>query len=285
MNILTFDIEDWYCCDYISRDFDWNKHEVRIYDGVMRILEELDRRNQKASFFCLGWIAEHHPDVVKEIYKRGHHIGCHSYQHELAFRFSPKSFMDDTLKAKSIIEDVIGEEVNAFRAPGFSITKNNVWALQVLAELGFRYDCSMFPAHHDCGGMPTYGKGEPKLIDVGEGKIIKEFPINPHNFMGRPITFSGGGYFRLFPYWLINIWAHKGDYMMTYFHPRDFDLGQPLMKNLPLIRIFKSYVGIRGAFSKFQKMLDSYEFVDIQSADNVISWDSFPVITLSQLKG
>lgn len=284
MNILTFDIEDWYNCDFISGDFDWDKHEVRIYQGVYRILEELEKRNQKGTFFCLGWIAERHPDVIRSIQKHGHHIGCHSYQHELSFRFDEKAFKADTLKAKHLIEDVTGEEVNAFRAPGFSITKNNTWALRCLAEMGFSYDCSMFPAPHDYGGMPSYGEGVPKRIDVGNERIIKEFPINIHQVMGKHIVFSGGGFFRLFPYWLIDYWGKHSDYMMTYFHPRDFDKGQPIMKNLPTMRRFKSYVGIKGAFTKFRRLLDHYEFYSVEQADKLIDWDTIPIIQLDGLK-
>lgn len=284
MNLLTFDIEDGYNCDFISGDFNWDKHEVRIYQGVNRILTELEKRNQKGTFFCLGWIAERHPDVIRSIQKQGHHIGCHSYQHELSFRFDEKTFKADTLKAKRLIEDVTGEEVNAFRAPGFSITKNNTWALYCLAEMGFRYDCSMFPAPHDYGGMPSYGEGVPKRIDIGDGRIIKEFPINIHRIMGKHIVFSGGGFFRLFPYWLINHWGRHSDYMMTYFHPRDFDEGQPVMKNLPAVRRFKSYVGIKGAFTKFQRLLDHYEFYNVEQADELINWDTIPIIQLDSLK-
>lgn len=284
MNLLTFDIEDWYNCDFISGDFDWDKHEVRIYQGVYRILEELEKRNQKGTFFCLGWVAERHPDVIRAIQNHGHHIGCHSYQHELSFRFDEKAFKADTLKAKHLIEDVTGEEVNAFRAPGFSITKNNTWALRCLAEMGFIYDCSMFPAPHDYGGMPSYGEGVPKRIDVGDERIIKEFPINIHQVMGKHIVFSGGGFFRLFPYWLINHWGKHSGYMMTYFHPRDFDKGQPIMKNLPAMRRFKSYVGIKGAFAKFQRLLDHYEFYNLEQADKLINWDVIPIIQLDDLK-
>lgn len=257
---------------------------MRIYQGADRILTELEKRNQKGTFFCLGWIAERHPDVIRSIQKQGHHIGCHSYQHELSFRFDEKTFKADTLKAKCLIEDVTGEEVNAFRAPGFSITKNNTWALYCLAEMGFRYDCSMFPAPHDYGGMPSYGEGVPKRIDVGDGRIIKEFPINIYRIMGKHIVFSGGGFFRLFPYWLINHWGRHSDYMMTYFHPRDFDEGQPVMKNLPAVRRFKSYVGIKGAFTKFQRLLDHYEFYNVEQADELINWDTIPIIQLDSLK-
>lgn len=154
MNILTFDIEDWYNVDFITQDFNWDKYEVRIYEGVDRILERLEKDNINGTFFCLGWLAEKHPTIIKRISDMGHHIGCHSYQHQLFFRFTPEEFRFDTNKAKLLIEDVIGKEVNAFRAPGFSITKNNLWALDILIELGFKYDCSIFPANHDYGGFP-----------------------------------------------------------------------------------------------------------------------------------
>lgn len=284
MNILTFDIEDWYNCDFLSGNFDWSHYEVRIYQGVERILEELEKRNLKGTFFCLGWIAEHHPDVVREIHKQGHHIGCHSYQHELSFRFDEQGFMQDTLKAKHLIEEVIGEEVDAFRAPGFSITKNNVWALRSLAEMGFKYDCSMFPAPHDYGGMPSYGEGIPKRIDLGQGMMIKEFPINIHSIAGKHLVFSGGGFFRLFPYWLIRRWAKGSDYMMTYFHPRDFDTGQPVIKTLPLKRRFKSYVGIKSAFAKFQHLLGDFDFSNVREVDRRIDWTAAPILKLAELK-
>jgi polysaccharide deacetylase family protein (PEP-CTERM system associated) len=283
MNILTFDIEDWYNCDFISNDFNWDKYEVRIYKSVNVILEELNKRNIKGTFFTLGWIAEKHPDVLRIISEGGHHIGCHSYQHELSFRFDMKEFRNDTLKAKEKIEDVIGKEVNAFRAPGFSITQKNKWALSILHDIGFIYDCSIFPAYHDYGGMPSYGKSIPQLIELGEGRIIKEFPINIHSFLGKNIVFSGGGFFRLFPYWLIRRWGKEAKYVMTYFHPRDFDYGHPVIKSLPLMRRFKSYVGIKGAFIKFQKMLDDFEFINLEQADELMNWKQTPILTLDNL--
>lgn len=279
MNILTFDIEDWYNCDFISEDFNWDKYEVRIYDGVGRILDELAKRNQKGTFFCLGWLAEHHPSIIKRIADEGHQVGCHSYQHELATRFTPQQFREDTYKAKSLIESVIGKEVDAFRAPGFSITENNPWALKVLVELGFKSDCSVFPAHHDYGGMPNYGKGEPALLKYGDA-IIKEFPINIHSLLGKDLVFSGGGFFRLFPYPLIKSWGKQSAYMMCYLHPRDFDTGQPVIKSLPLKRKFKSYVGISGAFPKFQKLLSDFEFMNVEEADSIIDWPKAKTIVL-----
>ncbi len=279
MNILTFDIEDWYNCDFISEDFDWSKYEVRIYEGVDRILDELAVRNLKGTFFCLGWLAEKHPVVIRKIYQAGHQIGCHSYQHELSTRFSPDEFKQDTYKAKSLIEDTIGVEVNCFRAPGFSITQNNLWAFEVLSCLGFKYDCSVFPAHHDYGGLPDYGTAEPSLLNYN-GYSIKEFPINTHSIFGRNLIFSGGGFFRLFPYWLIRRWGRQAPYMMTYFHPRDFDPRQPVIKTLPRMRRFKSYVGLETAFPKFQQLLADFKFVNVAEADSMIDWAAVKSITL-----
>jgi len=169
MNILSFDIEDWYNCDFISSDLNWDKYEVRIDQGVERILYELENRHLKATFFCLGWIAEKYPDVIRRIHAQGHHIGCHSYQHQVIFRFDRAGFKKDTMKAKNLIEDLIGESINAYRAPGFSITEKSVWALEVLAELGFEYDCSLLPAAHDYGGFLSYGKGEPARLLLPNG--------------------------------------------------------------------------------------------------------------------
>lgn len=280
MNILTFDIEDWYNCDFISEDFSWDKYECRIYDGVRRILDELEKRNLKGTFFCLGWLAEKHPSIIKEIADKGHQVGCHSYQHQLSFRFTPEQFIEDTFKAKRAIENVIGKEVTMFRAPGFSITKQNTWSFDCLVEMGFKYDCSVFPATHDYGGIPNYGKAEPCIIRTAKGNIIKEFPINIHHICGKNIVFSGGGFFRFFPYFIIRKWAKETDYMMTYFHPRDFDKDQPVIKSLPLLRRFKSYVGINGAFKKWRKFLSDFEFVSIEEADKKIDWNNIKNIQL-----
>lgn len=273
MNILTFDIEDWYNCDFITANADWDKFEVRIYDGVERILEELDNRKIKATFFCLGWIAEKHPDVIRWIYKQGHHIGCHTYKHELLYRFDKDAFRTDTEKSKKLIEDLIGKKVDAFRAPGFSVNKKNLWVFDILSELDFTYDASIFPASHDYGGFPEFGISEPVLLDLPNGAIIKEFPMTTATIFGKSIVFSGGGFFRLFPYHVISHWSNRSPYLMTYFHTRDFDPGQPVLESLPLLRKFKSYVGLSTSFNKFKLLLDNFNFESIEEADKNINWD------------
>jgi peptidoglycan-N-acetylglucosamine deacetylase len=272
MNILTFDIEDWYNCDFLTQDFNWDKYEVRLYEGIDRILSALDSAQLKGSFFCLGWVAEKHPEIIRRIHAEGHHIGCHSYQHELAFRFDKEDFRQDTDKSRKLLEDITGTNVNAFRAPGFSITENNSWALEVLSELGFEYDCSIFPAAHDYGGYPSFGKAEPVIFKLPNGAELKEFPINFHSMMGRNLVFSGGGFFRLFPYHLIHKWGKSSSYLMTYFHTRDFDPEQPMIESLPLMRKFKSYVGLKHSYAKFQHLLRDFNFVDVESADKLVDW-------------
>lgn len=280
MNILTFDIEDWYTCDYLTKNQNWDSYEYRVDKTLIPILEELEKRKIKGTFFCLGWLAEKHPDIIKEIDYRGHHIGCHSYKHELATRFSRSEFYDDTKKAKDLIEKVICKPVVAYRAPGFTITENNLWAVDVLIELGFKYDCSVFPSYHDLGGMPSFGTAEPVLLKTKSDRTIKEFPLNIHKILGQSLVFSGGGFFRFFPYWLIRNWGKKSDYMMTYFHPRDFDTGQPMIKTLPVKRKFKSYVGISRNFRKWRRLLDDFKFENLETADNLIDWSKQRVVKI-----
>lgn len=279
MNILTFDIEDWYCHDVESGNKKWNKLECRIYEGVDRILDSLAERNLKGTFFIVGWLAEHHPSIIRKIAEAGHQIGCHTYQHELLTNFDKKAMFEDTRKAKLLIEDAIGKKITAFRAPAFSITKENLYAFDVLGELGFTIDCSIFPTKRDFGGMPDYGASEPRILEHN-GYQFKEFPINPATVLGKEIVFSGGGYFRLFPYSLIKRLTASQDYTMTYFHPSDFDPGQPDMSHLSIRQRIKNRIGLKSAYGKYLKYLDDFDFVNLETAIGVIDWDKYPKIVL-----
>lgn len=280
MNILSFDIEDWYNSDFISGDFEWDKFEYYIDKAFLPVLDEMDRRGLRSTCFCLGWLAEKHPEIIHEIARRGHQIGCHSYQHELSFRFTPEQFIKDTMKAKKLLEDVSGQAVDVFRAPGFSITEKNTWAIDCLVEMGFKYDCSVFPAAHDYGGMPHYGASEPTILKTKSGSTIKEFPINIHHVLGRNVVFSGGGFFRFFPYAIIKKWARESSYMMTYFHPREFDPKTPKVESLPLMRKFKTYVNVGGNFKKWKRLVSDFEFVNIAEANKQVDWSKVRLVQL-----
>lgn len=281
MNILTFDIEDWYNHDDYSQDFEWDKFEVRLYEGVDKILCALDERNIKASFMCLGWIAEKHPSIIRKISDNGHHIGCHSYQHQLATRFSKAEFREDTYKAKSLLEDVSGQAVDAFRVPSFSITTSNKWAFEILAELGFVYDCSVFPSQHEFGGIPGF-PASPTIISTSKGDL-KELPINLGNVLGREIVYTGGGYFRIFPYGKLKKMTQASQYIMSYFHPSDFDPGQPHMPQLSAMRQLKNRIGLKGSYKKFCRYISDFEFVDILKADTMIDWSKCKTIKLEDI--
>jgi len=279
MNILTFDVEDWFCHDNYTQDFNWHKYEVRINKGMDLILDELENQNQKGTFFCLGWIAENQPYLIKQIHNRGHQIGCHSYQHQLATRFNKIEFLNDTEKSQKLLEDLIGEKIKLFRAPSFSITNSNLYIIEALVELGFEIDCSVFPTTRECGGLPNYGIAEPAYLNY-KGLKLKEFPINYNTIFGKTVIFSGGGYFRILPYFMSKYLTQKSDYVMSYFHPSDFDPDQPSMKQLSALRRWKNEVGLNGAFDKFRKYIHDIGFINIAEAEKLVDWNKVRNIIL-----
>ena len=195
-------------------------------------------------------------------------VGSHTHLHQLAYEQDRKTFYNDVEKSIKTLEDCTGKKVTSFRAPGFSITKNNKWAFEVLHELGITKDSSVFPAGRAHGGLPSYSSAIPSIIEYN-GIKLKEFPINTHTILGKPFIFSGGGYFRLLPYKTIKNWTIQSNYVMTYFHPRDFDIGQPIVPGLSLPRRFKSYVGIKNCKPKLEQWLSDFDFIDLNQADKI----------------
>ncbi len=279
MNILTFDIEEWFHIldnNSTKTEKDWDKFEERIYLNMDRIFRLLEDTQSKGTFFCLGWIARKYPDVIKRIDAAGYEIGTHSDLHQLAYEQSKEEYSKDLERSIKSLEDIIGKKVISYRAPGFSLKEENKWVFDVLAENGIEFDCSVFPAKRSHGGFEQFGIAEPCLINVN-GHTIKEFPINLSNILGSKLIFSGGGYFRLLPYPMIKSMAHKTNYLMTYFHPRDFDPEQPMIKELSLVRKFKSYYGLGGCYGKLKSFLDDFTFIDLREANERINWDEVPV--------
>ena len=280
MNILTFDIEEWFHLldnDSTKTEYEWNHFEPRIHANIQRIFNMLDKHNQKASFFCMGWMAERFPEVIREIVDRGYEIGSHTHLHQLVYEQSPLEFKNDVEKSIKTLEDVSGKKVRYFRAPGFSIVEENLWAFEILADLGIEIDCSVFPAHRSHGGLPNFSSSGPTIIEYA-GKQMKEFPINTYKILGKNIIFSGGGYFRIIPYHFLKKYTEKSLYLMSYLHPRDFDSEQPIIKELSLARKFKSYVGLKGAMPKLDKWLTDFDFVDLNEADSLVDWNKVKII-------
>lgn len=282
MNILTFDVEEWFHLldNSSTRSAEqWKNFEVRIHENMDRIFRILDDTNTRATFFIIGWIARTYPEVVKQIAEK-YEIGSHTMNHQLVWQQNRDEFRQDVDSSIKLLEDITGKSVRCFRAPGFSIRESEAWAFETLVDLGIEIDCSVFPAHHAHGGMPSYGKGEPAILKR-HGRILKEFPISTKELGGRHLIYSGGGYFRLFPYWLIKKWAKEDkDYLLSYIHPRDLDAGQPVISELPLSRKFKSYVGLKGAESKLRRFLTDFEFGDIGEAEKGVDWEKVKILTL-----
>lgn len=274
MHILTFDLEDWFhILDHESTksEIKWLEFEQRFEKGLDVILELLASLNQKATFFCVGWVARKYPHCIKQIAKSGFELASHSDMHQLIYGQNRGEFLDDVRRSILTIEDITGEKVRAYRAPGFSLTKQSLWMLEALVDLGVEIDCSVFSSRRAHGGLPGAEIWGPTKIKVANG-LLREFPVSALRYANVNMFFSGGGYFRLLPYFLINFAMRRSDYVMTYFHPRDFDSGQPLLNDLGLLRKIRTYFGVRSAFPKLRRLLRDFNFIDLRTADELIDW-------------
>ena len=282
MNILTFDIEDWF---HILDNEDtkgvnqWKSFDSRVEIGLEKIFDILQECNVSATFFVLGWIAEKYPWIVKKINERNYEIGSHTHYHQLIYSQNKKIFHNDVEKSIKILQDLTGNKVKYFRAPGFSLVDSTLWAFEVLSELKIEIDCSIFPSKRAHGGFPNFKESVPSVINYKNHRI-KEMPMNKSSFFGREYIYSGGGYFRFIPYWLIKKNTKKAKYVMTYFHPRDFDSEQPMAPGLSISRKFKSYVGINGCKKKLIRWINDFDFIDISEANKTIDWNKSPLINL-----
>lgn len=284
MKILSFDIEDWFHIldnKETESEKEWLTFPSRIEIGVDRILQLLNDTNQTATFFCLGWIAEKYPNVIKSIVCNGHHLATHSYSHQLAYNQTRIEFEEDLNRSIDVLQQISGKKIDTYRAPGFSIKSKNFWVFELLAKNGILNDCSIFPANRAHGGIPDYEVAYPSLIEYQNTKI-KSFPINTTKFLGKEFIYSGGGYFRLLPLWYLKRNFLKDDYIMTYFHPRDFDPKQPIAPGLDFVRKFKSYVGLNSAYPKLESLLKEHQFMSVDMAINVINWNSVEKIILDK---
>lgn len=281
MKILTVDVEDWFhILDHSSTatEAEWASFPSRLESGLERILDAFDRHGQKGTFFILGWVARKHPDAVAEIARRGHEIATHSDMHSLVYTQTPEIFEDDLQRSLDAIEAAANIRPTAYRAPGFSITEASTWAFQILARNGITTDCSVFPAIRSHGGLPNFPHGGPCLLETIDGNKLRSFPISFGSAFGKRFIFSGGGYFRIAPTILLKQWFRQSDYVMTYFHPRDFDPLQPIIPNLPRVRRLKSYIGLRGALVKLETIMEATQFITLGEAQLLVDWSEVPIV-------
>ena len=262
-NLLTIDIEDWFHTSalerYISID-QWDSLESRLEPNVHHLLEFLETHQTLATFFILGWVAERYPALVRQIDASGHEICSHGYRHRLIYNLSRETFKDYVLRSKHLLEDLIGKPVLGYRATSFSIVTDTLWALDVLREAGFIYDSSIFPIRHDIYGID----GFPRFIFVHDNGLI-EMPPSTIRLLGKNFPIAGGGYFRLYPYWLtmkgIQSLNGAGHPAMIYLHPWELDCFCPRVKGTDWRTRFRQYLNLDKTEGRLQKLLADFNLI------------------------
>lgn len=282
-NALTVDVEDYYHVSafepYIDRSR-WEQFESRVVPNTRRILGLLEKHRLQATFFVLGWVAERFPQLVREISQQGHELGCHSYAHRLVYQMTPEAFRADLHRARSVIQEAAGVPVVSYRAPSFSITKQSLWALDILAEEGFRFDSSIFPIYHDRYGIPD-AQPEIHRRDTPFGPLW-EFPPSVVQLGPLNLPVSGGGYFRLYPLWwttrlLRRINQRYGRPFVFYMHPWELDPEQPRLKVASRLSQFRHYVNLASNERKLEILLGRFAFAPMtQVIEAAVRPDSQP---------
>ena len=284
MKILTFDVEEWFhILDHegTKSEKQWRNFEYRLDSNMDKVLDLLDRNNQKATFFCLGWLAKDYTHIIKRLDSLGYEIATHSNLHQLVYEQKVSEFESDLEKSVKSLEDITGKKIRSYRAPGFSIKEENRWVFDILLSHGIEIDCSIFPAKRAHGGFHRYEAREPSIIKANNGSL-KEFPMSLSRIGLQNIVYTGGGYFRFFPYSMIKFLMSKSSYTMTYFHPHDFDSDRPIVGSLSHFNKFKSKVGLNNSLKKMEKMIQEFHFIDLEEAVKRVDWDNAKVISLPE---
>jgi len=264
-NVLSVDVEDYFHVAALARTIkveDWPQISPRVVENTRRLLDLFDRHGVKATHFVLGWVAERFPDLVREIDSRGHEIASHGYSHQLVYDQTPELFFDETARSKEILENILGKEVVGYRAASYSITNKSLWALDILHDLGFKYDSSIFPIRHDRYGIPD-AEPLPHKLKTPKGNDIVEFPLTTSNIFGIKVPAAGGGYFRLYPYafskYLLSKVQRNNKPIVFYLHPWEIDHEQPKVKASAL-STFRHYNNLHKCEQRLENLLEDFSF-------------------------
>ena len=266
--VMTVDVEDYFHVSAFENTIDkgnWNSLELRVEKNTYRLLELFEQKQAKCTFFTLGWVAERCPNLIKAIVEQGHELASHGYSHQRATIMTPEEFRADVYKSKQVLEDAAGEEIIGYRAPSFSFNDSNTWVYEILKELGFEYSSSTYPIEHDLYGVPNW----PRFIyERPEGIIEIPVPTTRKNEANTGI--GGGGYFRLYPYWLSKrridgyLKTEKQPYSF-YFHPWEIDPEQPRVEGASLKSQLRHYLNLSRMEGKIKHLLDDYEWDTMKS--------------------
>ena len=257
---FTVDVEDWYQGIPIGAESRASA-ERRLDRGMNVILDLLAKHGYRGTFFLLGPVAEEHPQLVGRIASAGHEVGCHGWSHDLLYQMTPERFREETRRAMDVISALTGKPVTAYRAAYFSITRESLWALDVLASLGFRYDSSIFPVKNWRYGIPDFDP-RPGQVQTPSGPIM-EFPLSIRTIFGRKLPAAGGAYFRIYPYALTrsNIRALEADGkpVVFYIHPWELDPDHPRVPFHWKARM-THYVNLHSTGPRLSRLMEDFEF-------------------------
>jgi len=264
-NVLTIDVEDYFHVAALAKTIkteDWDAISPRVTKNSYQLLDLFDEKGVKATHFVLGWVAERFPELIREIESRGHEVASHGYSHQLVYTQSPATFERETRDSKNLLEDIIGKSVHGYRAASYSITRQSLWALDILAEVGFKYDSSIFPIAHDRYGI-TGSPEFPHILETPNKSTLVEYPLSTFRFMGQSIPIAGGGYFRLYPYWLSRFFYRKINQQSApfvfYLHPWEIDPAQPRVK-ASLLSEFRHYNNLDKGYQRLSRLLTDFSF-------------------------
>lgn len=259
---FTVDVEDYFHVSAFAsviRPEDWDHYECRVEQNTHRILNLAARHMTQGTFFVLGWVAERYPRLVQEIRQAGHEIGCHSYWHQLVYDLGPQRFRDDLIRSRDTLQEITGECIRLYRAPSFSVTKQSMWALEILVEEGFLVDSSIYPVRHDRYGIPG-APLLPHVIATGAGSVT-EFPGMTCRISGLTLPVGGGGYLRLLPWFatarLLRRIRDEGRPLNVYLHPWELDVSQPRITASWKSR-FRHYQNLRTMAPKLDRLLTEF---------------------------
>ena len=271
--IFTVDVEEWFQVGAFEKTLlreEWSSLESRVELQTHSVLDLLDRLSVKGTFFCLGWVADRTPSLIKEIAARGHELACHGADHKRLFMMGRDTVKADISGAKKLLEDVSSQKVQGYRAPSFSLNSEVWWVYDLLEEMGFSYSSSIYPVRTDHYGMPDAPRAP--FYPLGSG--ILEIPMTVYDVAKLRMPASGGGYFRLFPYqlskWLLQQGAKQaGAAGIFYMHPWEMDLGQPHVPSAPLLSRFRHYQGQAKLPRKLRRLSEDLKFgrvIDVYGA-------------------
>ena len=263
INALTIDVEDYFQVSAFDGHVDrgaWEKMPSRVERNVDLLLQLLDDRRARATFFTLGWVAERYPTLIRRIVGQGHELASHGYGHRRASELDHTAFSHDIRHAKKLLEDIAGTAVIGYRAPSFSIGKGNLWAFDCIAAAGYRYSSSIYPVQHDHYGMPDAPRFAHRVRDG-----LLEIPVTTTRLFGRNLPAGGGGYFRLAPY-NVSRWAiarvnrQEQRPAIFYFHPWEIDPEQPRMKGVSVKTRFRHYLNLHRTKARLTRLLTDFEW-------------------------